>query len=127
MTAPRMQPSGMVNVTSTAQLQGKLELFGFGQDNRAINPGDLLIVTSDYVGEGFHKQKVEFTLRLRGRDMHLFVDAAKIAQALWVENEHWLNASVDTPNLDQRGRSEIRMSETLNNIAAFYAPTDPQV
>ena len=127
MTAPRMQPSGMVNVTSTAQLQGKLELFGFGQDIRAINPGDLLIVTSDYVGENFHRQKVEFTLRLRGRDMHLFVDAAKIAQALWVENEHWLNASVDTPNLDQRGRSEIRMSETLNNIAAFYAPTDPQV
>lgn len=127
MAAPRMQPSGMVNVTSTAQLQGKLELFGFGQDNRAISPGDLLIVTSDYVGENFHRQKVEFTLRLRGRDMHLFVDAAKIAQALWVENEHWLNASVDTPNLDQRGRSEIRMSETLNNIAAFYAPTDPQV
>jgi hypothetical protein len=122
-----MQPSGMVNVTSTAQLQGKLELFGFGQDNRAISPGDLLIVTSDYVGDNFHRQKVEFTLRLRGRDMHLFVDAAKIAQALWVENEHWLNASVDTPNLDQRGRSEIRMSETLNNIAAFYAPTDPQV
>jgi hypothetical protein len=127
MAAPRMQPSGMVNVTSTAQLQGKLELFGFGQDNRAISPGDLLIVTSDYVGDNFHRQKVEFTLRLRGRDMHLFVDAAKIAQALWVENEHWLNASVDTPNLDQRGRSEIRMSETLNNIAAFYAPTDPQV
>lgn len=127
MSAPRMQPTGMVNVVSTAQLQGKLELFGFGQDIRAINPGDLLIVTSDYVGEGFHKQKVEFTLRLRGRDMHLFVDASKIAQALWVENEHWLNASIDTPNLDQRGRSEIRMSETLNNIAAFYAPTDPQV
>ena len=126
MTAPRMQPSGMVNVTSTAQLQGKLELFGFGQDNRAINPGDLLIVTSDYVGEGFHKQKVEFTLRLRGRDMHLFVDASKIAQALWVENQHWLNASIDTPNLDQRGRSEIRMADTLANIAAFYAPTDPR-
>jgi hypothetical protein len=121
-----MQPSGMVNVTSTAQLQGKLELFGFGQDNRAINPGDLLIVTSDYVGEGFHKQKVEFTLRLRGRDMHLFVDASKIAQALWVENQHWLNASIDTPNLDQRGRSEIRMADTLANIAAFYAPTDPR-
>jgi len=127
MSAPRMQPTGMVNVVSTAQLQGKLELFGFGQDVRAISPGDLLIVTSDYVGENFHRQKVEFTLRLRGRDMHLFVDAAKIAQALWVENEHWLNASVDTPNLDQRGISEIRMSETLNNIAAFYAPTDPQV
>jgi hypothetical protein len=115
-----MQPSGMVNVVSTAQLQGKLELYGFGQDIRAVSPGDLLIVTSDYVGEGFHKQKVEFTLRLRGRDMHLFVDAANIAQALWVENQHWLNAPVNTPNLDQRGISEIRLGENLANLEAFY-------
>ena len=122
MTAPRMQPSGMVNVVSTAQLQGKLELFGFGQDVRAINPGDLLIVTTDFVGENMHKQKVEFSLRLRGRDMHLFVEASRIAQDLWVENQHWLNASINTPGLDQRGRSEIRLSENLDNIAAFYAP-----
>jgi hypothetical protein len=119
MGAPRMQPTGMVNVVSTTQLQGKLELFGFGQDHRAISPGDLVIVSSDFVGEGHHRQKVEFTLRLRGRDMHLFVDASKMAQALWVENEHWLNAPVDRPNLDQRGKSEIRLSDTLANIAAF--------
>jgi hypothetical protein len=120
MTAPRMQPSGMVNVVSTAQLQGKLELFGYGQDARAINPGDLLIVTTDFVGENMHKQKVEFTLRLRGRDMHLFVEASRIAQDLWVENEHWLNASLNQPGLDQRGRSEIRLSENLANIHSFY-------
>ena len=122
MPAPRMQPIGMVNLVSTAQLQGKLELFGFGQDNRAISPGDLVIVSSDFVGEGHHRQKVEFTLRLRGRDMHLFVDASKIAQALWVENEHWLNAPVNTPNLDQRGRSEIRLGDSLAVISAFYPP-----
>jgi len=120
MTAPRMQPTGMVNVVSTAQLQGKLELYGFGQDERAISPGDLLIVTTDFVGEGFHRQKVEFTLRLRGRDMHLFVNAANTAQGLWVDNQHWLNASINTPNLDQRGKSEIRLSDQLSNINAFY-------
>jgi hypothetical protein len=115
-----MQPTGMVNVVSTAQLQGKLELYGFGQDERAISPGDLLIVTTDFVGEGFHRQKVEFTLRLRGRDMHLFVNAANTAQGLWVDNQHWLNASINTPNLDQRGKSEIRLSDQLSNINAFY-------
>jgi hypothetical protein len=110
----------MVNVVSTAQLQGKLELFGYGQDVRAINPGDLLIVTTDFVGENMHKQKVEFSLRLRGRDMHLFVEASRIAQDLWVENEHWLNASINTPNLDMRGRSEIRLAENLANLESFY-------
>jgi hypothetical protein len=120
MTAPKMQPSGIVNVTSTAQLQGKLELFGYGAHEGVINPGDLLILCTDYVGEGFHRQKVEFKLRLRGRDMHLFVEAAKLANNLWEENKHWLNASINTPNLDQRGKSEIRLGESLDLINKFY-------
>ena len=120
MTAPKMQPSGIVNVTSTAQLQGKLELFGYGAHEGVINPGDLLILCTDYVGEGFHRQKVEFKLRLRGRDMHLFVEAAKLANNLWDENKHWLNASINTPNLDQRGKSEIRLVESLDLINKFY-------
>jgi hypothetical protein len=120
MTAPKMQPSGIVNVTSTAQLQGKLELFGYGAHDGVINPGDLLILCTDYVGEGFHRQKVEFKLRLRGRDMHLFVEAAKLANNLWDENKHWLNASINTPNLDQRGKSEIRLGESLDLINKFY-------
>ena len=120
MTAPKMQPSGMINVTSTAQLQGKLELFGYGAHEGVINPGDLLILCTDYVGEGFHRQKVEFKLRLRGRDMHLFVEAAKLANNLWDENKHWLNASINTPNLDQRSKSEIRLGESLDLINKFY-------
>ena len=120
MAAPKLQPIGMVNVVSTAQLQGKLELFGYGAHEGAINPGDLLIICTDYVGENMHKQKVEFKLRLRGRDMHLFLEASRIANNLWNENEHWLNAPVNTPNLDQRGKSEIRLGDNLDSINAFY-------
>ena len=120
MASPKMQPSGMIHVTSTAQLQGKLELFGYGAHEGAINPGDLLIVCTDYVGENFHKQEVEFKLRLRGRDMHLFLEASRIANNLWNENKHWLNAPVNTPNLDQRGKSEIRLGDNLDSINAFY-------
>jgi hypothetical protein len=120
MAAPKLQPMGMVNVVSTAQLQGKLELFGYGAHEGAINPGDLLIICTDYVGENMHKQKVEFKLRLRGRDMHLFLEASRIANNLWNENEHWLNASVNTPNLDQRGKGEIRLGDTLDSINAMF-------
>ena len=122
MTAPRIAPMGMVNVVSTAQLQGKLELFGYGFDDRIVNPGDLLIVTTDFVGENMHRQKVEFTLKLRGRDMHLFVEAAKTAEMLWDDNKHWLDAPVNGPRVDTRGMSEIRLGENLEAIAAFYAP-----
>lgn len=127
MSAPKMQPSGMVNVTSTAQMQGKLELFGYGFDDRVINPGDLIIVSSDYVGENFHRQKVEFTLRLRGRDMQLFVDASTTARNLWDENKNWLNAPINTPGLDMRGKSEIRLSENLDAIAKMFAPPPPEL
>ena len=120
MAAPKLQPMGMVNVVSTAQLQGKLELFGYGAHEGAINPGDLLIICTDYVGENMHKQKVEFKLRLRGRDMHLFLEASRIANNLWNENEHWLNASVNTPNIDQRGKGEIRLGDTLDSINAMF-------
>jgi hypothetical protein len=119
MSAPKMQPQGFVNVTSSAVMQGKLELFGYGFDDRVVNPGDLIIVSSDYLTENGHKQKVEFTLKLRGRDMQLFVDEATIARNLWVENRHWLNASVDTPNLDMRGKSEIRLSDQIETLGLF--------
>jgi len=119
MAAPKAQPIGMINVTSTAQLQGKLELFGFGFHEAVINPGDLLIVCTDYVGENFHKQEVEFKLRLRGRDMHLFAEAAKTALFLWKDNEHWLNAPANGPRVDTRSLSEIRLAENLHNINAL--------
>lgn len=119
MTSPKMQPSGIVNVTSTATMQGKLELFGYGFDDRVVNPGDLLIVSSDYLMENGHKQKVEFTVKLRGRDMQLFVDEATKARNLWDENKHWLSASVSAPDLDMRGRSEIRLSDQIETLQRF--------
>ena len=119
MSAAKMHPSGFVTVTSSATMQGKLELFGFGFDDRIVNPGDLLIVSTDYLQENGHRQKVEFTLKVRGRDMHLFVEAAHTAELLWDENKNWLNSPVDTPNLDQRGRSEIRLSDQIETLNAF--------
>jgi len=122
MTAPRRQPSGMVNVVSTAQLQGKLELYGYGFHDGAVNPGDLLIICSDYVGENMHRQRVEFKLRLRGEDMHLFVEASRNADLLYQDNKHWLKAPMNGAPVDTRSMSEIRQGENMAAINAFYAP-----
>jgi hypothetical protein len=119
MTAPKMHPNGIVNVTSTAQMQGKLQVFGYGFDDRAISPGDLVIVTTDYVMENMHKQSIEFVLRLRGRDMHLFEKESHNARLLWDENQHWLNASINDKNVDTRGLSEIRLSDQMEALNAF--------
>jgi len=122
MPAPKRHPNGFVSVTSTAKMQGRLEVYGFGFHDDAVNPGDLVIVTTDYLMENAHRQKIEFSLKLRGRDMKLFEDAAHTARLLWDDNKHWLDAAMGTPNLDTRGKNEIRLAETLANISAFYPP-----
>jgi hypothetical protein len=119
MSAPKMHPNGFVSVTSTAKMQGRLEVFGFGFHDDAVNPGDLVIVTTDYLMENAHRQKIEFSLKLRGRDMHLFEAASRTARLLWDENKNWLNAPMGTPNLDMRGRSEIRLGDQMDSLNRF--------
>jgi hypothetical protein len=119
MSAPRRQPSGMVNVVSTAQLQGKLELYGYGTHEGAINPGDLLIICTDYITENMHRQKVEFKLRLRGEDMHLFVEASHNAEIMYVDNKHWLKAPVNGAPVDTRSLSQIRQADQIATLNAF--------
>jgi len=97
MAAPRLNPSGFFEVTTSSRMDGKLELFGYGQNDKAINPGDLVIITTDYLSEGFSKQRIEASLKLRGRDMHLFVAAAVQAMELYEANKEWLGAPISHP------------------------------
>lgn len=123
MSAPRMQPSGMVSVTSHAMMDGKLECFGYGQRADIPNPGDLMIVTTNWIRENAKTQEIEFTLRIRGRDMALFVEAAQTALTLWLDNQHWLSASSsrleNTPQVDMRSLSQIRGADQMSTLAAF--------
>jgi hypothetical protein len=119
MSAPRMQPSGMIEVTSNARLEGKLNVFGYGQDDRIPNPGDLLIVTTNWIKENARNQEIEFALRVRGRDMWLFAAAAQEALEMWENNKHWLQAPMNQPGIDTRPRQVIRSAEDQSNLAAF--------
>jgi hypothetical protein len=103
-------------------MQGRIELYGYGFHDNAVNPGDLVIITTDYLMENANRQKIEFCLTVRGRDMHLFEAASHTARLLWDDNEHWLNAANGTPGIDTRAKSQIRISDALANISAFYPP-----
>lgn len=90
MTAPRMNATGMIELISHARMDGNLQLFGYGQDDSIPNPGDLLIVSTNSLSENLKNQEIQFKLRIRGRDMATFVNAAQNALALYNDNKDWL-------------------------------------
>lgn len=120
MSAPRMQPSGRIDVTSHNKMEGRLSCFGYGEDDRAVNPGDLLIVGKQWLRENSKLVETEFVLSLRGRDMSYFVEHAKHALGLWSDNKHWLTATMSEPGVDTRPLSEQRSASQREAIASFY-------
>jgi hypothetical protein len=123
MSAPRMHPSGMIEVVSNARLEGKLEIFSFGQRDDIPNPGDLMIVTTNWIKENLKVQEIEFKLRIRGRDMALFEQAAHEALLLWNDNKHWLQASMSQLGVDSRPMTKIRSADQAAAINSLYGRT----
>jgi hypothetical protein len=121
MTQPKMHPSGTVTVTSSAVTNGRLTCYGYGQDDRVINPGDLLIVGSNFHRENMKEIETEIAIRLRGRDLSYFFDHVVDALRLWQENKAWLQAPASQPNLDMRSTSAKRVQDQLSAIQTFYA------
>ena len=120
MASPRMQPTGTVDMTTHQRIDGKLSCFGYGQDERAINPGDLMIIGSNWFKENQRLVETEFALRIRGRDMAYFLAHAQLASDLYADNKHWLSAPSSTPGIDMRSRSAIRTADNVSALTAFY-------
>ena len=120
MAAPRMQPHGTVDMTSHHKMDGKLSCAGYGEDDRAINPGDLLIVGTNWLKQNSRLIETEFALRIRGRDMEYFLDHALLARQLWKANEHWLSAPASKPGVDMRPIGVIRSENNQAAIASYY-------
>jgi len=121
MTAPRMNPSGTVTVKTSAVSNGRLTCYGFGQDERAVNPGDLMIVGSNFMRENMKEIETEIAIRLRGRDLSYFFDHVVDALRLWQDNKEWLQAPASQPGLDMRSTSAKRTQDQLEAIRLFYA------
>jgi hypothetical protein len=100
-------------------MDGRLACFGYGEDERAVNPGDLLIVGTNWLRENSKLVETEFCLKLRGRDMEYFLNHAIEAKHLWDDNKEWLNAPSSTPGLDTRATTTKRADDARSVVAAF--------
>jgi hypothetical protein len=116
-----MTPSGTMDVTSHATMMGKIKVLGYGEDDRAINPGDLLLIGSNWMRENHKLIETEFVLKLRGRDIEYFIVAAQNAQMLYEDNKHWLQAPSSEPGVDARPMSTIRRNDNNDTLKRFLS------
>ena len=116
-----MTPSGTMDVTSHATMDGKIRVLGYGEDDRAINPGDLLLIGTNWMRENHKLIETEFCLKLRGRDIQFFIEAAQNAQMLYDDNKHWLQASMSQPGTDTRPMSAIRRADNNDTLKRFLS------
>lgn len=119
MSAPRMQPTGMIEVTTTSRLDGRISVFGYGQDERIPNAGDLLLVCKNDLQENFKNQAIEIALRVRGRDMALLHEATTNALLLWEANKEWLQKPMSRPDTLSPAQTIIRSAESQRSLAAY--------
>ena len=111
-------PAGRVVVTTQARNVSRLEVLGFGKDDRIINPGDLLIVSSSSLSTDLTNAVTEFALSLSGRDLPYFIEAAQSAYRLYKANEEWLNAPISGAGDTGAGINEVpdRMQEIIDRV-----------
>ena len=121
MPAPRMTPTGTMDVTSHATMDGKIKVLGYGEHEAAVNPGDLCLIGSNWMRENGKLIETEFILKLRGRDIEYFVQAAQNAKMLYNDNKHWLSASMSQPGIDSRPMSGIRAADQAETLHRFLS------
>ena len=121
MSSPRMTPTGTMDVTSHATMDGKIRVLGYGEDDRAVNPGDLLLIGSNWMRENGKLIETEFVLKLRGRDIDYFVQAAVNAKRLYEDNKHWLQASSSQPGVDTRSKTMIRSDDQQSTLHKYLS------
>lgn len=83
-------PSARIAVTSKTKQLARLKLYGYGEDNRVPNEGDILIVSETYLREANNHQDIEFELLIRGSDMWMMAEKVKAALELYEENKDYL-------------------------------------
>lgn len=89
-----MNPSGRIKVTTVSKSVARLHLYGYGEDDRVPNEGDILIVSDTYLAESEKKADNEFELLIRGKDMWMLAEKVSAALTMYEANKEYLRQPV---------------------------------
>lgn len=89
-------PTARTSVTSSSKQVSRLKLYGFGEDPRVVNEGDMLIVSETTLRETGNFQDIEFEIMLRGSEMFALKEKVDAAVKLYEENKEYLSRPATT-------------------------------
>jgi hypothetical protein len=88
----------------------------FGEDDRVVNPGDLLLVMSQSEpGDRNHANIRKFEIQINGNQMAGLLNQVKRAADLFKLNEEWLRTPATTPA--QPLTAEVLVLQDENRLA----------
>ena len=87
-------PAARFSVTATTKALGRIKLYGFGEHEKIVNEGDMLIVSETGVREANNHQDIVFELLIRGSDMFALLEKVQTAFDLYQENKDYLSQPV---------------------------------
>ena len=111
-----MNSSGRIRATTEVNFKSSMRALVFGEDDRVINPGDLLIeMSSTEPGDRLGKNIRKFEIYVNGNQMAGLLDQVNRAADLFALNEDWLKLPVSTPAKPLT--DEVLIAQDQNRLA----------
>jgi len=88
-----MNSSGRIRATSEVNFKSKMVAYVFGEHEQIINPGDLLLVMSQYEpGDRLGANVKKFEITINGDQISALLAQVTRAKDLYMLNEDWLKS-----------------------------------
>ena len=109
---------------SEVNIKTKLRALVFGEDDRVINPGDILLeMASEGSGDRLGQNAQKFEIYIAGRDIEGLLGQVERAAYLYRVNKEWLSE----PSSRYLTPEEIAEREKTNPVYKVKARTKPPV
>jgi len=93
-----MHSSGRIRATTEVNFKSSMVAYVFGEDDRVVNPGDLLLVMSQSEPGDRNQANIrKFEIQINGNQMSGLLSQVKRAADLFKLNEDWLRTPATTP------------------------------
>jgi len=109
--------AGRIRATTEVNFQSRMDAYVFGEDDRVVNPGDILIEMSesgpvDRLGKNLKK----FEIYIAGEQAALLLKQVKRAADLFELNREWLKSPSSTGPVTRIAVDEHRLAIHLKDV-----------